>query len=60
MPKYVDAFRVYRDACWWFSIIILVDFIFGPKEKIAKEDFPRIIAAAFFGVAFNMLTFSKD
>jgi hypothetical protein len=28
-----------------------------PKEKIALNDFPRIIAAAFFGVAFNMLTF---
>jgi hypothetical protein len=26
------------------------------KEKIALTD-PRIIAAAFFGVAFNMLTF---
>jgi hypothetical protein len=26
-----------------------------PKEKIALNDFPRIIAAAFFGVAFNML-----
>jgi drug/metabolite transporter (DMT)-like permease len=31
----------------------------GPKEKIAMEDFPRIIAAAFFGVALNMLTFFK-
>ena len=30
-----------------------------PKEKIALNDFPRIIAAAFFGVAFNMLTFFK-
>ena len=30
-----------------------------PKEKIALSDFPRIIAAAFFGVAFNMLTFFK-
>jgi drug/metabolite transporter (DMT)-like permease len=36
----------------------LVSF-FGPKEKIAKSDFPRIIAAAFFGVALNMLTFFK-
>jgi len=31
-----------------------------PKEKIALEDFPRIIAAALFGVALNMLTFLKD
>jgi uncharacterized YccA/Bax inhibitor family protein len=27
------------------------------EGKIALNDFPRIIAAAFFGVAFNMLTF---
>jgi drug/metabolite transporter (DMT)-like permease len=36
----------------------LISF-FGPKEKIALEDFPRIIAAALFGVALNMLTFFK-
>jgi hypothetical protein len=30
-----------------------------PKEKIALNDFPRIIAAAFFGVAFNMLIFNE-
>jgi drug/metabolite transporter (DMT)-like permease len=29
------------------------------KEKIALADFPRIILAAFFGVALNMLTFFK-
>ena len=36
----------------------LVSF-FGQKEKIALVDFSRIVAAAFFGVAFNMLTFFK-
>lgn len=36
----------------------LIAFV-GPKEKIAMADFPRIIAAAFFGVALNMLTFFK-
>jgi hypothetical protein len=30
---------------------------FYAEGKIALNDFPRIIAAAFFGVAFNMLTF---
>ncbi len=29
------------------------------KKKLRLGDFPRIIAAAFFGVAFNMLTFFK-
>jgi drug/metabolite transporter (DMT)-like permease len=59
MPKYVDAFgfivmRVGGSVLLFWSISF-----FGPKEKIAKEDFPRIVAAAFFGVAFNMLTFFK-
>jgi drug/metabolite transporter (DMT)-like permease len=42
------------------SVILfwLITFL-GPKEKLAREDFPRIIAAAFFGVALNMLTFFK-
>jgi drug/metabolite transporter (DMT)-like permease len=59
MPKYIDAygFIVLRVAgatlLFW-----LVSFL-GPKEKIAKNDFLRIAACAFFGVAFNMLTFFK-
>jgi preprotein translocase subunit SecY len=40
-------------------ILFWLSWLFMPKEKIALNDFPRIIAAAFFGVAFNMLTFFK-
>jgi hypothetical protein len=40
-----------RYAFFWLS------WLFMPKEKIALNDFPRI--AAFFGVAFNMLTFLR-
>jgi hypothetical protein len=36
---------------------ILAVLVVYAEEKIALNDFPRIIAAAFFGVAFNMLTF---
>lgn len=32
---------------------------FLPKEKIAKKDFLILIAAAFFGLTLNMLTFFK-
>ena len=32
---------------------------FRPKEKIALNAFPRILAAALFGVAINQLTFFK-
>jgi drug/metabolite transporter (DMT)-like permease len=59
MPTYVDAYgfillRVAGSVVLFWAIGFL-----GPKEKIARKDFPRIIAAAFFGVAFNMLTFFK-
>jgi len=40
----------------WFSFIIQNP---DANEKIDKADFPRIILAAFFGVALNMLTFFK-
>ena len=36
----------------------LVSF-FTIKEKIEKKDFPRIFAAAIFGVVLNQLTFFK-
>jgi len=59
MPAYVDAYgfillRVAGSVVLFWAIGFL-----GPKEKIARKDFPRVIAAAFFGVAFNMLTFFK-
>lgn len=65
MPKYIDAygFILLRAggsmllfwAVWLFMKLSHKTF----SEKIAVQDFPRIIAAAFFGVAFNMLTFFK-
>jgi drug/metabolite transporter (DMT)-like permease len=41
------------------TILFWLISLFGSKEKIKRQDFPRIIAAAFFGVALNMLTFFK-
>ena len=59
MPKYVDAFGFIVMRVGGSVVLFWLISLFGPKEKIAKEDFPRIVAAAFFGVAFNMLTFFK-
>jgi drug/metabolite transporter (DMT)-like permease len=59
MPKYVDAFGFIVMRVGGSVILFWLISLFGPKEKITKEDFPRIVAAAFFGVAFNMLTFFK-
>jgi drug/metabolite transporter (DMT)-like permease len=65
MPQYIDAYgfillRV-GGAVILFWLVWLIMSLIRPsmKEKIVLSDFPRIIAAAFFGVAFNMLTFFK-
>jgi drug/metabolite transporter (DMT)-like permease len=59
MPEFVLPFgfillRVAGSAVLFWAISFL-----GPKVKIEPKDFPRIAAAAFFGVALNMLTFFK-
>lgn len=59
MPKYIHPFgfivlRVGGAVALFWAIAFV-----GPKEKIAGSDFPRIIVAALFGVAINMLTFFK-
>lgn len=59
MPIYVKPFGLILirvlGACFLFW---LVSF-FTIKEKIEKKDFPRIFAAAIFGVVLNQLTFFK-
>lgn len=59
MPLYVKPYGFIILRVLGASILFWAVSFFGPKEKIQREDFPRIIAAAFFGVAFNMLTFFK-
>lgn len=59
MPVYILPFgfillRVSGAVVLFWAVSFL-----GPKEKVLLADFPRIIAAAFFGVALNMLTFFK-
>jgi drug/metabolite transporter (DMT)-like permease len=59
MPKYVQPFGFITMRVGGSVLLFWLISFFGPKEKIAKEDFPRILAAAVFGVALNMLTFFK-
>lgn len=59
MPKYVEPFGFISLRVGGSVLLFWLVSFFGPKEKIALEDFPRIAAAAFFGVALNMLTFFK-
>ncbi|MGO4817305.1 DMT family transporter [Flavobacterium sp. W22_SRS_FP1] len=59
MPEYIDAYGFILLRVSGTMLLFWLSWFFMPKEKIALKDFPRIIAAAFFGVAFNMLTFFK-
>ncbi|MBY0485656.1 MAG: DMT family transporter, partial [Flavobacteriaceae bacterium] len=59
MPKYIEPFGFIVIRVFGATVLFWLVSFFGPKEKIALGDFPRIIAAAFFGVALNMLTFFK-
>ena len=59
MPLYIDAYGFILLRVSGAMLLFWLSWLFMPKEKIAINDFPRIIAAAFFGVAFNMLTFFK-
>ena len=59
MPKYLEPFGFIALRVGGSVLLFWLVSFFGPKEKIALGDFPRIIAAAFFGVALNMLTFFK-
>ncbi|MBF6641397.1 DMT family transporter [Flavobacterium sp. J49] len=59
MPTYIKPFGFILLRVFGATILFWLVSFFGPKEKIQRNDFPRIIAAAFFGVALNMLTFFK-
>ena len=65
MPQFIQPFgfilmRVGGSVLlFWIVWFFLILQNHTRKEKIASADFPRIILAAFFGVALNMLTFFK-
>ncbi|HLF50794.1 DMT family transporter [Flavobacterium sp.] len=59
MPQYIDAYGFILLRVGGSVLLFWLVWLFMPKEKIALNDFPRIIAAALFGVALNMLTFFK-
>jgi len=59
MPAFVDAYGFIVLRVFFSMLLFWMVSFAGPKETIAKADFPRIVAAAFFGVALNMLTFFK-
>jgi drug/metabolite transporter (DMT)-like permease len=65
MPKYVDAYGFILMRVGGSTILFWLVWLFSRsskkirEEQIDRTDFPRIIWAAFFGVALNMLAFFK-
>ncbi len=59
MPQYILPFGFILLRVAGAVVLFWAVGFLGPKEKIALHDFPRVMAAAFFGVALNMLTFFK-
>jgi drug/metabolite transporter (DMT)-like permease len=65
MPKYVDAYGFIIMRVGGATILFWMSWLFSRnsagirEEKIDRVDYPRIIWAAFFGVALNMLSFFK-
>ena len=59
MPAYVKPYGFIILRVFGATVLFWIISFFGPKGKIQLKDFPRIVAAAFFGVALNMLTFFK-
>ena len=57
MPAFIKPFGFIVLRVGISTLLFWIASLFVTKEKIALADFPRIVAAAFFGVAFNMLTF---
>ena len=59
MPQYIDAYGFILMRVGGSTLLFWLSWLFVPKERIILADFPRIIACAFFGVAFNMLLLFK-
>ncbi|WP_306349547.1 DMT family transporter [Flavobacterium sp. '19STA2R22 D10 B1'] len=59
MPEYVEPYAFIVLRVGGSTLLFWLVGILMPKEKISLNDFPRIVAAALFGVALNMLTFFK-
>lgn len=59
MPTYIKPYGFILLRVTGASLLFLLISFWGPKEKIAKEDWPRIILCSIFGMVINMLMFFK-
>jgi drug/metabolite transporter (DMT)-like permease len=59
MPNYVSPFAFILLRVTGATILFWVISFFGPKEKIEKKDWGRLVLAALLGMVINMLSFFK-
>ena len=59
MPQYIAPYGFILIRVAGATVLFWLISLFIKTEKIDKSDYLRIVAAAFFGVTFNMLTFFK-
>lgn len=59
MPTYIKPFGFILLRVAGSTLLFWLIAAFRKSQKIAREDYFRIMAAALFGVAINMLTFFK-
>ncbi len=59
MPNYVQPFGFILLRVSGATLLFWLISLFGPKEKIDKKDWIRIVACALLGMVINMLSFFK-
>lgn len=59
MPVYIEPFGFILLRVLGAAILFWLISFWGPKEKIATSDWPRILGCTIFGMVINMLLFFK-
>ncbi|MFC4095583.1 DMT family transporter [Euzebyella saccharophila] len=59
MPNFLEAYALVELRVIGATLLFWLMSFFGPKEKIEKRDYLRLVVCAILGMGFNMLTFFK-
>lgn len=59
MPTYIEPFGFIFLRVAGAAILFWLISLWGPKEKIATSDWPKIVGCTIFGMVINMLMFFK-
>lgn len=59
MPMYIKPFGFILLRVTGAAVLFWIASCFIPKEKIEKQDWPKLIVCSIFGMAINMLSFFK-